>query len=468
MTENNPRHLSSIPRKGNVKITEVRDVIHGPIELYPWEIAVIDSPAFQRLRNIKQLGFSEFAYPCAVHNRYIHSIGACHLAGTAFQGIFKKHFFSGQDVFHNYFYLARITALLHDIGHGPFSHAIEHAMPPVSELNLPPEVAGKDQKRQASHEDYTLKIILDSPLTAVLEKAFAKFGITPWHIACVMNLSLKEKDNFFQDRGVTFRKVLHQIISSEMDADRMDYLQRDSYYTGVSYGKFDANWLLTNLTVYIEPPSAKGATNEPRGKGTKTAHLALSERAIYTFEDFLLSRYHMFLMVYLHHKSVCYEKMMEKYLRSESCSFQVPSDINAYIQCDDSVLYEHLRKDAPKNDWAKRVLDRKHYKVAAEWHESSGDPGKTKKAQELKTRLNNKGIDYFEASSGKGLSNYVKPNLGSNSDEETTIYVETFDRLTGEASFRPLEQFTDLFRKYAEEKSIYRIYVPENAKISPA
>ncbi len=459
MTENNPRHLSSIPRKGKVKITEVRDVIHGPIELYPWEIAVIDSLAFQRLRNIKQLGFSEFAYPCAVHNRYIHSIGACHLAGTAFQSIFKNHFFSGQDVFHNYYYLARITALLHDIGHGPFSHAIEHAMPPVAELGLPPEVSGKDQKRQASHEDYTLKIILDSPLTPVLEKAFAKFGLTPWHIACVMNLSLKDKDDFFRDRGVSFRKVLHQIISSEIDADRMDYLQRDSYYTGVSYGKFDANWLLTNLGVYLESPGGKG------GGKAKTAHLALSERAIYSFEDFLLSRYHMFLMVYLHHKSVCYEKMMERYIRSENCSFKVPADVEAYLRCDDSVLYEHLRKDASKNEWAKRVLDRKHYKVAVEWHEGAGDPARSRKAVEFKSQLKEKGIDFFEAASGKGLSNYVKPNLGNFSDEETTIFVETFDRLSGEASFRPLEQFTDLFRKYAEEKSIYRIYVPENAKI---
>jgi HD superfamily phosphohydrolase len=451
----NPRHHSNFPRKGNVKTTEVRDVIHGPIELYPWEIAVVDAPAFQRLRNIKQLGFSEFAYPCAVHNRYIHSIGAAHLAGTAFQAIFKNHFFSSQEIYHHYYYLARVSALLHDIGHGPFSHAIEHAMPPVAKLGLPPEVSGKDLKRQASHEDYTLKIILESSLTPVLEKCFSKFGITPWHIACVMNLSLKEKDDFFQDRGVSFRKVLHQIISSEMDADRMDYLQRDSYFTGVSYGKFDANWLLTNLSVFIDN------TNK-----IKTAHLALSDRAIYTFEDFLLSRYHMFLMVYLHHKSVCYEKMMERYLHSETCSFTVPDDVEAYIRCDDSVVYEHLRKDAPRNDWAERILRRRHYKVAVEWHESVGDPGKSKRATEFKAKLKDKGIDYFEAASGKGLSNYVKPNLGSReSDEETTIFVETYDRLSGEVNFRPLEEFTEIFRKYAQEKSIYRIYVPENAKI---
>src|SRR5690606_19558372 len=128
----------------------------------------------------------------------------------------------------------------------------------------------------------------DSSLTPVLEKEYARFGITPWHIACMMNLSLLDEDSFFHDRNVSFRKVLHQIISSEIDADRMDYLQRDSYFTGVNYGKFDANWMLTNFGVHIEK---------------KTAHLSISSRAIYTFEDFLLSRYHMFLMVYLHHKS---------------------------------------------------------------------------------------------------------------------------------------------------------------------
>ena len=433
-----------IPQKGEVKTTEVRDVIHGPIELYPWEMAVIDSPAFQRLRNIKQLGFSEFAYPCAVHNRYIHSIGACHLAGFAFQAIFRKHFFSEQEVYHHYYYLTRAAALLHDIGHGPFSHAIEGAMPAVSKLGLAAEVVGKDNKRQASHEDYTLKIILDSSLTPVLEKEYGRFGITPWDIACVMNLSLKEKSNFLQDRGVSFRKVLHQIISSEVDADRMDYLQRDSYYSGVSYGKFDAQWILTNFGVYIEK---------------KVAHLSLNARAIYTFEDFLLSRYHMFLMVYLHHKSVAYERMLEEYLHSDNSSFVVPADVEEYIRCDDSVFYEHLRRDAGKNRWASRILNRQTGKVAMEIHDAKGDPSKSAAALELKAKLKAKNIDFVEASSGKGLSNYVKPNLGAhNSAEENTIYVEAFNAHDGTSQFKPLEQYTDLFRKYGEQKFIYRIY----------
>jgi HD superfamily phosphohydrolase len=447
----NPASTVQIPKKGNVKTLQVRDVIHGPIELYPWEMEIIDSFAFQRLRTIKQLGFSEFAYPCAVHNRYVHSIGVAHTAGIAFQSVFKQHFFSNQETYHHYYYLTRVSALLHDVGHGPFSHAIESAMPPVSELKLPAEVVGKDTKRQATHEDYSLKIILDSSLTPILEKQYGRFGITPWHIACVMNLSFKEKDNFLSDRGVSFRKILHQIISSEMDADRMDYLQRDSYYSGVSYGKFDAQWLLTNLGCYLEK---------------KTAHLSLNARAIYTFEDFLLSRYHMFLMVYLHHKSVCYERMMEEYLDSPDCSFKVPSDVEAYIRCDDSVFYEHLRRDAATNQWADRILRRKTYRVALEMHESKGDPARSAAATELKAKLKAKGIHFLEASSGRGLSNYVKPNLGANAEvDETTIFVENKDALGGDSRFQPLEQYTDLFRKYAEKKFIYRIYVPEDAKI---
>ena len=446
----NPAQKTNIPKKGNVKTTEVRDVIHGPIELYPWEMEIIDSQAFQRLRTIKQLGFSEFAYPCAVHNRYVHSIGVAHTAGIAFQSVFKKHFFGDQETYHHYYYLTRVSALLHDVGHGPFSHAIESAMPSVEALKLPAEVVGKDTKRQATHEDYSLKIILDSSLTPILEKNYARFGITPWHIACVMNLSFKEKDGFFNDRGISFRKVLHQIISSEMDADRMDYLQRDSYYSGVSYGKFDANWLLSNLGVYFEK---------------KTAHLSLNARAIYTFEDFLLSRYHMVLMVYLHHKSVCYERMMEEYIKSPDCSFKVPSDVEAYLRCDDSVFYEHLRRDSAHNEWAERILRRKNYKVALEVHESKGDPAKGAEAIELKNKLKAKGIPFLEASSGRGLSNYVKPNLGANSVDENTIFVENSDRLGNAPTYQPLEQYTDLFRKYAEKKFIYRIYVPESAKV---
>lgn len=441
----------------NFPTTEVRDVIHGAIDLYPWELAVVDAPIFQRLRNIKQLGFAEFAYPGATHNRYTHSVGACHLAGLAFQEIFKKYFFSSRDVFYRFFFLSRITTLLHDIGHGPFSHAIEFAMPLADKLGLPKEVLGKDKKRQATHEDYTLKIILDSSLTPILEKGYKQFGIKPEHIAAVMNLQLPVADSFFEDQGYDFRKVLHQIVSSEIDADRMDYLQRDSYYSGVSYGKFDQNWLLSNLSCHFSK---------------KTAHLALGDRAIYALEDFLLSRYHMFLMVYLHHKSVVCEEMLKRYLESAPGSLSIPADIEKYAEYDDGVVFAQLKKDR-KNDWARRLIERRTFKVALELHaglNSKKNVDDDPRVSELEQKLTKKKIPFIKTSSGKALSNYTRPNLGAHlaGDEEVdenTIFVEFSDR-ANPSTFVPLEKFTDLFKRYAETKNIVRIFVPEDINLN--
>ncbi|NUM87832.1 MAG: HD domain-containing protein [Bdellovibrionales bacterium] len=426
------------------KITEVRDAIHGSVGLYPWELAVVDSRAFQRLRNIKQLGFSEFAYPCAVHNRYVHSLGACHLAGRVFQSVFREHFFSSVEVYHRFLYLIRVTALLHDVGHGPFSHAVESAMPEVAELGLSEEIAGKKKKRQATHEDYTLKIVLDSSLTPVLEKGLRDFGITPRHVACVMSPTIAEKDGLFVDNGVNWRRILHQIVSSEIDVDRMDYLQRDSYFTGVSYGKFDFNWLLSNVGFHVVD---------------KEAHLALSDRAIYTFEDFLLSRYHMFLMVYLHHKSVGYEETMNRYIRE--CSFRVPAEVEKYLDLDDAVFYEHLRRDR-KNEWARRILERRIYKLALEVSTSdAGDPAVDARVKTLVDRCRRGGVDHFLVPSSGALSKYIRPNLGAALSGESTIYVAANDRMN-EVRHVPLERYTDLFSKYTEARKIVRVYVPED------
>ncbi len=284
------------PHKSSRTI-EIRDVIHGTIEMRAWEIAVIEHPFFQRLRNIRQLGFAELAYPCATHNRYTHSIGAMYLAGKAFKHIFRNDTFTSQDVFWNFYHIVRLAALLHDVGHGPLSHSTEFAMPKAKELGLPDVVIGSDGERQCTHEDYTLKLLLDSSLTPLIDQEYSRFEITPMHVACLIDKSLPEPDDFFVDKGVSYRRILSQIVSSEIDADRMDYLQRDSYYTGVTYGNYDLKWMLSNLTFYIEP-------NQDDPKGIASAALALSNRAIYTFEDFLLSRYHMFLMVYYHYRSV--------------------------------------------------------------------------------------------------------------------------------------------------------------------
>ena len=115
---------------------EVLDPIHGSIELNPAEVAVLDSAAYQRLRSIKQLGFSEFSFPGATHNRYLHSLGVCHLAGRAFDSIFRRFGIANDSVRKRLRQTVRLAALLHDIGHGPLSHTTEEVMPKLKDLNL--------------------------------------------------------------------------------------------------------------------------------------------------------------------------------------------------------------------------------------------------------------------------------------------------------------------------------------------
>jgi HD superfamily phosphohydrolase len=280
---------------------EIRDPIHGTLIISKNETRVLDSPAFQRLRMIKQLGFSEFSFPGATHSRYIHSLGVSYLAGVAFDFIFKDYEFSSSTKKENFRQILRLGALLHDIGHGPLSHTTEEVMPALSELNVNAyqhlvKTQGQTQlmedgDRRANHEDYTIKFITDSHLTEILATSFPDFD--PYHIACLIDKGLADKDDFFMDQGLNLRVILSQIVSSEVDVDRMDYLLRDAYFCGTSYGKVELNWLLGNFTYHIR---------------NGVVHLALDRRAIYTFDDFLLSRHHMYLMVYFHHKSIIYER----------------------------------------------------------------------------------------------------------------------------------------------------------------
>src|SRR5437868_8292268 len=149
---------------------EIRDVIHGSIQIEPAERAIIDSRYFQRMRQIKQLGFAENSFPSATHNRYIHSLGAMHTASRAFETIFRV---AGLKNFDGLRACVRLGALLHDVGHGPLSHTTEFAMPDVRDLEVPG--MAKSKARKATHEDYTLKMLLDSGLTRLLERAGKAF-----------------------------------------------------------------------------------------------------------------------------------------------------------------------------------------------------------------------------------------------------------------------------------------------------
>ncbi len=444
------------PHKSSRTI-EIRDVIHGTIELRAWEISVIEHPFFQRLRNIRQLGFSELAYPCATHNRYTHSIGAMYLAGKAFKHIFRNDSFSSQDVFWNFYHIVRLATLLHDVGHGPLSHSTEFAMPKARELGLPDSILGPNADRQCTHEDYTLKLILSSSLTPLIDEEFSRFEISPMHLACLIDKALPEPDDFFIDKGISYRRILSQIVSSEIDADRMDYLQRDSYYTGVTYGSYDLKWMLSSLTFYVE-------ANSDDPNGLASAALALSNRAIYTFEDFLLSRYHMFLMVYYHYRSVGYEQMLEKYLQDPNCSYALPTNIEDYVHYDDNHLYLHLRHDL-ENEWAQRIATRNPYHLSFEVHSSPGDDvnmNEDPRVKEVVWHLKENEIPYIITQNRGLLSKYSGEDTRLKHDSK--IFIEVNDRFN-EKSFMPLDQLTELFQRYQNYKEIVRIYTPKKVTL---
>lgn len=410
---------------------EIRDPIHGTLELTDPEVALLDSPAYQRLRAIKQLGFAEFSFPGATHNRFLHSIGVAHLAGVAFDNVFRNWEFSKPKVKERLRTVLRLAALLHDIGHGPLSHTTEEVMPRFKELGLPLK-NGENPDRQANHEDYTIKFLLDSSLTQTLRQEFP--DLKPAHIADLVDKTRPAQDDFFIDRGFDFRTVLSQLVSSEMDVDRMDYLERDAYFCGTNYGKVELNWLLSNLTVH--PVESK-------------LHLALNRRALYTFDDFLLARHNMHLMVYFHHKAIIYEELLNRYFTSKDCSFFLPSNIEDYIKCTDYALYQHL--GSVDNEWARRIAERRPYRMLFELHSAGG----TKRPVEMQASLEKEGIKVIHSSSQARLSKY---HSSSDQDRAQTIFV--VDQYDHRAQPFPLQEGTQIFAKYEEIRQIDRLYVP--------
>jgi HD superfamily phosphohydrolase len=396
------------------KHCHIRDPIHGVIDISLEERLIIDSKEVQRLRFIKQLAFAEFAFPCATHSRFSHSLGAMHMASRIFDKlVLTLSLPKGER--ERFRQAIRMAALLHDLGHPPFSHSLENMLP-----------------KMASHEDFTLKIILDSPLSATISKAFSDLGISATMLASL--LDKRFDDGFFLNAGLNLGPIFRQIISSEIDSDRMDYLLRDSFFCGVNYGNFDVNWLIENLTAV-----------EQQGN----YHLAFKARAIFAFEDFLLSRYHMFSSVYLHHTPIIMEQMLKRFLTECPNAFALPSDCEAYGRLSDADLWHVLRNS--QNPWAKRIVERRPYVRAFE--DISGphqkEQIKHKKNPKFEKLKENK-IDYINVESKCILSRYY-------GHEKDMLYVLSSDGLC------PLEDFSSLFARYMEPAIFRRVYVaPEN------
>ncbi len=236
------------------KLKIINDPVYGFIKIpFPFIYDIIQHKYFQRLRGIKQLGLTSLVYPGAMHNRFQHAVGAMHLMSSAISVLTAK----GINISQEESDAAHLAILLHDIGHGPFSHVLESSL-----------VEG------VSHEDISIAFI----------NKFNKFHKGKLDMAMAV----------FRDKYS--KRFLHQLVSSQLDMDRLDYLRRDSFFTGVTEGIIGSDRIIKMLQV-------------------KDDQLVVESKGIYSIEKFLIARRLMYWQVYLHKTAIVAEKMLVKLLQ---------------------------------------------------------------------------------------------------------------------------------------------------------
>jgi uncharacterized protein len=268
----------------------MRDPVHGLItfrkgvKLDELAWALIDTPEFGRLRRIKQLGVSEFVYPGATHSRFIHSIGVFHVARQLLD-VVKREIGSIGEVYDlPKAEVAVLAALLHDLGHGPFSHTFEGVQ--------------KDRGVSKRHEEWSSDIIAakDGKIRSILEKHRA--GLTDQVAELLRRKNPKD--------------IYDAIVSSSFDADRLDYLRRDKQMTGTGAGAIDFDWLLEHVRVKSINLDAPDGTGDEDSEKIPT--FCIDVKALPAAEQFLLARYTLHEQVYFHKTTRCIEKMIAKLL----------------------------------------------------------------------------------------------------------------------------------------------------------
>jgi uncharacterized protein len=298
------------PQKGH---TFIKDPIHGYIRLSQTERSVTDTRPVQRLRRLRQLAGSEFVYPAANHSRFEHVLGAMHLAGSLSEVL--REYLDDHDQEE-----VRLAGLLHDIGHGPFSHVFE------------PLVVRYLKK---THEDFVPWLVEETEVAERLEQA----GFNAHRIGQLAVGRLRDKK----------RPYLDQIISSSVDIDKMDFLVRDSFHTGAGYGSVDVNRLLYTMDVI-------------------NGNLSVDGRAVATLESFLLARLESFRTIYFHRASRAVQIMIVQALEAAKdelnlLSFDKPEE---YLQLDDYKVWTDLKESKKSRRIIQDLEARKLLKCAYE------------------------------------------------------------------------------------------------------
>jgi len=303
----------------------LRDQIHGDVEFSAAEMKLITSKSFERLRYIKQLGFAEKVYSGATHNRYQHSLGVCKCVTDMYNAVVRNcpEFYREGDL-----ELLRMMALVHDIGHSPFSHASE-------------ELSDK------SHEERMADILEYEKKNIILAH---NYNIEAWDL--ITQVYLGEGLTYLSDSHLI---ALHNFMDGFIDADKLDYLQRDAVNCGVSYGNFDKDALVNNLTII---------KNE-----TGVEKIGILDTGVQAFESFLLARYYMFSQVYMHPieriNRWCFCNEMKEFLPNG----KYPDNVSKFLQLDDTKYVRRFKflkdfdyeliYDSEYNHDIKKLVDKK-------------------------------------------------------------------------------------------------------------
>lgn len=309
---------------------QFRDPIHGFIEVTDAEKRIIDSFPFQRLRNIRQLATTYLVYHGAEHTRFGHSLGVMHLVTRVFDLVTQKH----PDLFRDdpaenavvtrwYRQILRLIALVHDLGHAPFSHASEDLFQDGRE-----------------HEDYTKDIILTTEIADIIREIGDEFqreyGAEYMISTELLWMIYGEEASLKEGYILPDFLFLKSFLDSEMDCDKMDYLLRDSEFCGVSYGLYDLDRFISTLTVY-------------KNKSEKVLQLAIETGGIQAFEEFVLARYFMFIQVYFHKTRRYFDKRLGQCLQEILPEGRYPTDIDEYLKWDDVRVLQCMKDSGSDN-----------------------------------------------------------------------------------------------------------------------
>lgn len=381
-----------------------------------WDL--INTREFQRLRRVRQLGTSYLTFHGAEHSRFSHSLGVYEVTRKIISQFERNHY---EDWPQEERLLCLCAALLHDLGHGPFSHSIEKAF-------------------GTRHEDWSCRIVLgDTEVNEVLRRVSPDF---PKQVAGVICKSYS-------------KEIVVSLVSSQLDADRMDYLLRDAYFTGVNYGTFDLERILRVMRPY---------------KG----HIVVKESGMHAVEDYLMSRYQMYWQVYFHPVTRSAEILLNKifqrakYLYEEQYAFafmvepilhliQNKLTLEDYILLDESVMQTMLvfwssESDAVLSDLCKRFLNRKLFKYSA------FEDVDQKVFQHMEQAMLELGLDpasYMEIDSPSNLS-YDVYRPGENDENLPILLLNHKDQLT------EITQKSDIVRSISGiHRGKHRVYYPE-------